>query len=55
MSIASLGVILYSLSCIQHTEPETSQKEYHHHKKIILDGNWTFGDWKSKRQLKKIF
>ena len=54
MSFTSSSVILYSLSCIQYTEQKTSPKEFHHHKRIILDGNWTFGDWKSKRQLKKI-
>lgn len=54
MSISSSGMILYSLSCVQYTEQETSPKEHNLHKKIILDGNWTFGDWKSKRQLQKI-
>ena len=47
-------MILYSLSCVQYTEQETSSKRHNLHKKIILDGNWTFGDWKSKRQLQKI-
>ena len=51
--ISSSGMILYSLSCVQYTEQETSPKEHNLHKTIILDGNWTFGDWKSKRQLQK--